>query len=266
VSTIRNAFFLSVAASAIACSEPHDDVWIDDGQTSGFAPVADSGNQPDRDEEDEDVDPAELGDDFDHSELVGWEVFHNDAAGVVIEEGSLHIDPIENTEWGRTETSILVWKELDGDFMATASVRANGLEDPDAHPDAPPPPIFRFGGLLARNPDAEDENNLHIALGTDDDPSVETKNTVDGDSTWKGPPWPSASGEVRICRLGSSFLMYVREEDGDWELADAFARPDLPDVLAVGPMAYNDSPTADLRVSFDYVHFATIESQADCER
>jgi len=262
VRTIRYGIFLSVAASAMACSAPHDNVWIDDGQTSGFAPVADSGHRPDHDDDDDDVDPAELGDDFDGDAIVDWQLFHDDVAGVVIEDGALHLDPIENTEWGRSETSILVWKELEGDFMATASVRANGLEDPDA----PPPPIFRFGGLLARDPDADDENNLHIALGTDDDPSVETKSTVDGDSTWKGPPWPSASGEVRICRLGSSFLMYVREEDGAWELADAFARPDLPDLLAVGPMAYNDSPTADLRVSFDYVHFATVESQADCEQ
>jgi hypothetical protein len=32
-------------------------------------------------------------------------------------------------------------------------------------------------------------------------------------------------------------------------------------------MAYNDSPEADLRVVFDFVHFADdVASQADCER
>lgn len=263
MSTSRIAILITFACSPLACTEPSDDVWLDDGLTSGFADPTDGppAARDDEDADDDEVDPAELGDDFDAASLIGWEVYRDEDAEMVLEDGQLHLDARENTEWGQGSTSILVWKEIEGDFMATASVRASGLEDRDA----PPPPIFRFGGLLARDPDDDGENNLYIALGTDDDPSVETKSTVDGDSTWKGPPWPSASGEVRICRLGSSFLMYVREDDGDWELADAFARPDLPDVLEVGPMAYNDSPTPDLRVSFDFVHFAEVESQTDCE-
>src|SRR6185503_13591906 len=108
-------------------SEPHDDVWIDDGHTSGFAPTQGSGAAHDEGDgdHDEDVDPAELGDEFEGDALTDWEVFHDDAAGVLIEDGALHLDARENTEWGRSETSILLWKELDGDFMATASVRAN---------------------------------------------------------------------------------------------------------------------------------------------
>ncbi|MBC8069973.1 MAG: hypothetical protein IAG13_16665 [Deltaproteobacteria bacterium] len=266
---------------SVACSDLDDldaDDLLDDGLTSGFAdpplpgvdpaerddePGDDAGDAGDAgDESGDGYDPAALGDDFDGDELSGWGLFNDALATRSVEGGHLMLDAGANTAWVHGQTAILLSKEVAGDFMATASLRVVGL----AAPDEPPPPIFRFGGLLARSAQDGPENTVHIALGTDDDPSVETKSTRDGVSTWQGPPWPSAAGEVRICRLGSSFLMYVREADGAWVLSNAYARPDMPEVLEVGPMAFNNSPTPDLHVSFDFVHFAAVSSQADCEQ
>jgi hypothetical protein len=265
---------VSLVCMIIGCSDPADvdaDELLDDGLTSGFAEPPAPGVDPaaredeaggESDESGDADDPSQLGDDFDGDELAGWELFNDELATFSVVDGQLMLDARPNTAWVHGQTSILVWKEVSGDFMATASIRAGGL----AEPDEPPPPIFRFGGLLARGAQDGPENTVHIALGTDDDPSVETKSTRDGVSTWQGPPWPSAAGEVRICRIGSSFMMYVRETDGPWVLSNAYARPDMPEVLEVGPMAFNNSPTPDLRVAFDFVHFAAIESQADCEQ
>jgi hypothetical protein len=266
---------VSLACMIVGCSDLADvdaDDLLDDGLTSGFAdppppgvdPVSrdDEAGEDSGDESGSDDDMAELGDDFDGDELAGWELFNDDAATFSVDDGELLLEAGPNTAWVHGQTAILVWKEVAGDFMATASIRAAGL----AEPDEPPPPIFRFGGLLARSAQDGPENTVHIALGTDDDPSVETKSTRDGISTWQGPAWPSATGEVRICRVGSSFMMYVRELDGPWVLSNAYARPDMPEELEVGPMAFNNSPTPDLRVAFDFVHFAAIESQADCEQ
>jgi hypothetical protein len=275
-----------IAGWLVACGgvPDADDELLDDGATSGFvdsptplppSPTeseADSGAEPaTRDAEGSDDDgsdggddeaPGTLDDEFDDDDLDGWAIFHDDAASYSVDDGQLHFEPGADTVWLSGQTSILLWKEIGGDFMVTASLRAVGLQDPEQ----PPPPAFRFGGLMARSSADGLENTVHIAFGTDDEPSVETKSTVDEESSWQGPSWPSASGELRICRLGESFRMYVRELDGPWVLSNTYARPDLPDLLEVGPMAFNNSPTPDLRVSFDYVRFAAITSQADCER
>lgn len=206
------------------------------------------------------IDPTALDDDFDDPALPGWTTFRPEAASATVEGGVLHLDPAVNTVWLDGSTSILLWKEVEGDFMVTAAVRSHQA----GNVDVPPPSGFRFGGLMARDGGGGPENYVFIVLGTDTDPSVETKSTVDSGSTYQGPSWPTARGEVRVCRIGSRFELYVRETDGAWQLSNGFDRPDLPAALQVGPIAYNNAPTAELRVSFDFVDFEPLDDFADC--
>ena len=118
--------------------------------------------------------------------------------------------------------------------------------------------------MMARDGGGGPENYVFIVLGTDDDPSVETKTTVDSQSVWQGPAWPGAAGDVRLCRVGSSFTMWVRNTGGAWQLSNTFVRDDLPGTLQVGPIAYNNAPTPEVRVSFDFVDFEPVGSEADC--
>lgn len=208
------------------------------------------------------IDPTALDDDFDDPALPGWTTFRPEAANVSVEGGVLHLDPAVNTVWLDGSTSILLWKEVEGDFMATAAVRSHQA----GNVDAPPPSGFRFGGLMARDGGGGPENYVFIVLGTDTDPSVETKSTVDSGSTYQGPSWPTARGEVRLCRIGARFELYVRETDGAWQLSNAFDRPDLPEGLQVGPIAYNNAPTAELRASFDFVDFEPLDDFAACQQ
>jgi hypothetical protein len=206
------------------------------------------------------TDPTALDDDFDDPALPGWTTFRPEAAAVSVDGGVLHLDPGVNTVWLDAATSILLWKEVEGDFMVTAALRSHQA----GNIDVPPPSGFRFGGLMARDGGGGPENYVFIVLGTDTDPSVETKSTVDSGSTYQGPAWPTARGEVRLCRIGARFEMYVREADGAWQISNAFDRPDLPAALQVGPIAYNNAPDPQLRVSFDFVDFEPLDDFAAC--
>ena len=218
-----------------------------DPDDSGTAPTDDgadtTGSGPGDSTTDEPVDPIDpdaLDDSFDDGVLAGWSLFNDQLSSIGVEGGALHLEPSVGTVWLNDSTATLLHKPVAGDFMITAAVTARGLQNPDL----PPPPGFRFGGVMVRDPSGDAENYVFIVLGNDTDPSVETKTTVDSVSEYQGPPWPGATGEVRICRVGDNFGMYVRSAGGTWELSNEFDRPDLPAHLVAGPIAYNNDATA----------------------
>jgi hypothetical protein len=205
------------------------------------------------------IDPEALDDDFDDG-IDGWTALNENLASIVVDAGALHIQPAEWTVWVDDSTSTFLHKTVTGNFKVTAAVTARGVQNPGA----PPPPVYRFGGIMARNPGGGAENHVFIVLGTDEDPSVETKNTVSSSSQYEGPSWPSASGEIRICRFGDTFELYVRTAGGAWELSNSFERPDLPDELQVGPIAYNYDEAANLDARFEFVDFEPVAGPDEC--
>ena len=202
----------------------------------------------------------ELDDEFD-GDLSAWEVLHPDQAAIRVEGGQLHVEPAAGSLWFNARAGVLVHQPIEGDFVATTFASARRLSDPSL----PPEPQYRLGGLMARAPGSA-ENYVFIVVGADgDDVSVETKTTVDGASTFMGPPFPTGAGQLRVCRVGSTFRMLAREtETAAWVERASFERPDLPEVLQVGPMGYANNPDPDLRVSFDYVRFASPDGPDAC--
>jgi hypothetical protein len=80
-----------------------------------------------------------------------------------------------------------------------------------------------------------------------------------------GPPFPTGAGQLRVCGVGATFRLLAREtETAAWVERASFDRPDLPEVLQVGPMGYANNPDPDLRVSFDYVRFASPDGPDAC--
>jgi len=194
-----------------------------------------------------------LDDEFDGAALAGWEIVNPERAEVRLANDSLVIEPRANSLWFDGSAGVLVAKRIVGDFVVTAPVRARSLSEPSQ----PPAPMFRLGGLMARDPGGSAEDYVFIVLGADDaDVSVETKSTDDSMSAYEGPPWPSGEGSLRICREGSRFTLLAREATGAWTEQAVFTRDDLPDTLQVGAMAYANADPADLQVSFDAIRFA----------
>jgi hypothetical protein len=239
--------WLWVAMVASACggddasgdAESNDESGVDDGDDDGDGVPAD----------------PSLDDEFEGGALSGWEVVNAGSADVRVANGNLLIEPHANSLWFNASAGVLVAKRITGDFVVTAPVRARSLSDPSQ----PPSPLFRLGGLMARDPGGAAEDYVFIVLGADaEDVSVETKSTDDSVSMYEGPPWPSGEGSLRICRQGSRFTLLVREATGAWTEQAAFDRPDLPETVQVGPTAYANADPADLQVGFDAVRFAAL--------
>lgn len=207
--------------------------------------------------------PGPRSDDFDGATLAPrWQIYRPEAVDLTVQGGALHLAPRPFALWFDRERGPLVYQPVDGDFRATARVRARRR----AAPDEPPDQLVHLGGLMARDPVTPPEDYVFIVVGRDiDDLSVETKTTVAGRSAYTGPPWPDSDAALRICRLGDTFRLYKRPIDGgEWILADTFDRPDLPATLQVGAIAYTNSAMPDLTVAFEEIVFAPAAAEADC--
>lgn len=224
-----------------------------DGSTEGAADGS-TGDWPE-------IDLPPLSDDFDDGDIEGWTLFQPQFADVSVQDGQLVVVPSDMSLWFNAVSASHLHKEVPGNFKVTSLVTARSAADPNA----PPSPQFRLGGLMARDGSATSENYVFIVVGADgNDVSVETKTTQNSQSQFQGPPWPDGRGELRICRLGSTFHLLIREPGGSWTLQETYERPDLPPTLQVGPVAYANSTPADLVVTYASVDFDNVESEADC--
>jgi hypothetical protein len=184
--------------------------------------------------------------------------------------GELHLRPTKNTLWFNADaTGALLYKPVTGNFKLTTAVKARRASDPSKPVG---PTDYQFGGIMARAPNASQENYVFVVVG-DRGPTIqtETKSTTNGESSVKGDDWPSGDAQLRLCRIGSTFHLYARPYDGGtWKIAaqwgPPYERKDLPATLQVGPIAYAWTDTPDLRASFDYVRFEPAASEADCTK
>ena len=196
-----------------------------------------------------------LSDEFDQAgTLAQWkdlamvEKFPSKAARLDINTtspGQLYIDPYTST-WFEDYRGVFLYKEVTGDYMVTARVRAAGKASDT------PTIAFSLAGLMSRAPrnitmdswTPHGENWLFIATGYGnggiDGPQFETKTTTNSSSTL----WLTRSRadwvNLRVLRVGEVFLMLYQFTGGPWTLSRCFDRPDLPQTLQVGVHAYTD--------------------------
>ena len=158
-------------------------------------------------------------------------------------------------------------KLVTGNFKLTTAVRARRASSPNQPVG---PTDYQFGGIMARAPGGGAESYVFVVVGDRGATlEVEAKSTRDGVSAVQGEAWPSGDAQLRLCRVGARFHLYSRPIDGGtWKVATQWGppydRPDLPETLQVGPIAYAWTNQPDLLASFDYARFATVASEADC--
>jgi hypothetical protein len=212
---------------------------------------------------------AALSDEFDGDGVDdAWTIVNGDRFEHMLGGGELHLRPTTNTLWFDAEaTGALLYKTVTGNFKLTTAVKARRASNP-SQPVGPTD--YQFGGIMARAPNAAQENYVFVVVG-DRGPTIqtETKSTTNGASSVKGDDWPSGDAQLRLCRVGSMFHMYARPYDGGtWAIATQWGPPydraDLPETMQVGTIAYAWTNTPDLRASFDYVRFEPADSEADC--
>lgn len=196
-----------------------------------------------------------------------WSAFNPGVIDSVVTGDMLILTLKRRALWAGNGQGALVSKAIQGNFKATAIVRAHKASNPAQTVSSP----VSLGGLAARNPAGADqsatENYVHIVVGnTPAGVGIETKTTLNGSTDYQAVPGPAGDAELRICRVGAQFHLYQRAIGTiQWTLAKTFARPDLPDTLMVGATIYAALPP-DLQVSYENLRIQLgVQAQADCE-
>jgi hypothetical protein len=191
-----------------------------------------------------------------------WFIFNPIHVDTASDNGTLVLTLKSRALWFMDQRGVLLYRLIRGNFRITAKVEARKFSDLTQPPQGP---VVQMGGLMVRNPNPGPENYVFIVVGQDvNDLSVETKNTRDSLSKYDGPAWGSADAELRICRVGATFNLYKRPVGSDtWQLAQTVDRPDLPEILQVGPNIYSDG-TPDLQVRYDSLSLEQTLTAADC--
>jgi hypothetical protein len=187
--------------------------------------------------------------------ILNGAVLHHEVSG-----GELRLRPLQGgatVTWYQGDQGPMVWKAITGDFTATTRVRAF---DP-LNPLAPPPPPYRLGGLIARDPTstAQDHDFVHVAVGGGDAATpiaVEDKFTQQSQSDFVLHPIAAAEGELRITRQGATFTFAHRPlAGGAWQILRTQAHPGMPATLQVGLMAYSNPVDPRIEAAFEAIQF-----------
>ncbi|MBC8161390.1 MAG: hypothetical protein H7Z42_09240 [Roseiflexaceae bacterium] len=196
-----------------------------------------------------------------------WTVFRPELYDVAVEGTTIRLTLLTAARWAGNGQAGLVYRDVTGNFKATASVQTRKA----SAPSEPVSSLVSLGGLSARNPQGADvgstENYVHIVAGnTPSGIGVETKTTVNGATSYEAVPSASGDSDLRICRIGTIFRLYKRPVGSDvWILAATYDRPDLPPTLQVGGNIYSVL-LPDLQVVFDGLQIAGVEELAACEQ
>ncbi|MEM9453633.1 MAG: hypothetical protein AAGF11_05610 [Myxococcota bacterium] len=205
----------------------------------------------------------DLDDEFDDPNLPGWTQHNGEGATVTVQGRQCIVEPDPNTVWYNNQQGYHLCKPVSGSFAVTADLTVTNA----AGGPAAPGDLFRIGGLMIRDPESPAPNTYHVGLGVLDDPNTlifEHKSTDDGTSTVGSTPYGQSKAELRICRVDGEVHGLYRAPGGEWTLAHTEARPDLPDTVLAGPIAYALQSDPDLRCTVDSVTFKTAIELDDC--
>ena len=194
-------------------------------------------------------DVASLSDDFSSKDsLSRWTRF--DAAEgwpdmlerADVADGKLVLEPW-TSGWYAEFHAPFLYKEVAGAFVVTARLRVRGKKS-----DIPAEP-WSLAGLMVREPrpgsgkawEPRGENWLFLTTGIAHEtgkPVFETKTTVNSRSNLKLAPAKSGWVELRIVRVGPSFILLSRYDGEKWQVRERFFRTDLPRSVQVGVNVY----------------------------
>ncbi len=182
-----------------------------------------------------------------------------------VASGLLQLVPAPNQAWYGTGNgpALFLPTRPSGDFVIATQINPHRVGDVNSRPTAD----YNVCGLLARS--LSDPNDWVFAAsgrGANVNTYAETKTTTNGATAIYGFTAPAWQGEIRICRVGSTFRMYRRMngDAGFVELTPAFNRSDLTGELDVALAANGYTASPNVQCDYDWVRLASVSSLADC--
>jgi hypothetical protein len=170
-----------------------------------------------------------------------WQLINPQAVNVSVDDGALVMDLVGSVIWFNADKGVLFYRDVTGDFRATATVRTAKASDPSKPPgrDA----TVQLAGLMART-QVPAENSIFIVSGSiGSSTGLETKTTESSRSVFIQRGLPSdGDAELRLCRVGSTFQLWWRHVDTteEWTHMSTFDRKDMPETVQVGANIYTD--------------------------
>ncbi len=182
-------------------------------------------------------DPVRLGEWKSFARVEGWP----DRIGKLdvnrTSPGHLYLEPL-SAAWWRGYHGVFLFKEVDGDFVATGRFWVKGKSG------EVPAVGWTISGLMARNPGdlarepiARSENWIYLMTGRGprEGMVLDWKSTRDGRNIFDVAPGRTGWVELRVVRVGSAFFGLYRFGSEPWRvMASRRDRPDLPARLQVG--------------------------------
>jgi hypothetical protein len=193
-----------------------------------------------------------------------WLLVNPQAVHVSVDGGALVLDLVRSALWYNDRKGVLFYREVSGDFRATATVRTAKASDPSVPPGQDG--TVQLAGLMARTPDPA-ENYVFIVSGSiGTSTGLETKTTESSNSIYiqRGLP-TGGDAELRLCRIGSTFYLWWRHVDTneDWTHMSTLDRKDMSPTLEVGANIYTDA-RPDLVARFEHLTIERIAAGDAC--
>ena len=260
--------------------DPTSDSDSDPGTDAASASATTSGSETEGDTQ---PDFEGFSDEFDDpATLERWTRRHEAEGGAVpyatldigqTHAGRLTIVPTAGG-WFNDFDGPFLYKPVEGDFVVEVQVWAQSLSSPGQAPMN----LYNSGGLMVRDPDHGDGNenwiihnvgrqSMEVGVAT------EGKTTTDSSSVLELIPgtW---SGRLRICRLGSAFILTrMLDDENTFTQTHRYERADMPQMVQLGLMAngWNSNGSMpdfdvepDVEASFEYIRLWRPDSEADC--
>lgn len=223
-----------------------------------------------------------------HHETEGWPDF-TDKVEINEEEGVFHIEPNTTGWYGDFHRGPFYFKTIRGDFTVKTRIKVTGKNTTS------PKRGYSLAGLMVRSPRpnvAKDkkgvENWLFLSTGSakkKGQAEFETKNTVNGKSKLKVFEGKSGWITLAISRIGNTFYQFYNYDNAkEWVLLRVMERPEMPEEVQVGMLAYSDfwslftwflfknrkkfntkakTGKPDLIAKFDFIHFKRPKTDSD---
>jgi hypothetical protein len=216
---------------------------------------------------DEFNDPASLSDWNRLRETEGWPNEQLETLDIATSRtGWMTVMPY-TCSWFEDYRGPLVYKEVSGDFVATARVHVSNRAGTGA-----PSSQYSLGGIFIRAPRPEimqpsdwtigGEQYSFLSMGSafpGGDYQFEVKSTGDFDGD------PESDSElifvdadcdcgdaiIQTARLGEYVIQLRREEGGNWQVHQRYHRPDFPEIMQVGICTYTDWEVVNTYPFFD---------------
>ena len=193
-----------------------------------------------------------------------WQLINPQAVQVSVEDGALVMDLLRSALWYNDRKGVLFYRDVSGDFRASATVRTAKASDPSAPPGQDG--TVQLAGLMARTADPT-ENYVFIvsgSIGTSTGFETKTTESSQSISIQRGLP-TGGDAELRLCRIGSTFYLWWRHVDTneDWTHMSTLDRKDMPPTLQVGANIYTDG-VPDIVARFENLTIEPIPLGAGC--